>query len=379
MVRDLFAPCTLGLETILQQELVALGAGDTSIVRGGVRFRGDRALAYRSCLWLRSAVRVQELLAEARVSGPDGLYAWARSLDWAAWMGSRQTLAVDASVKGPIVTHGQFAALRIKDAIVDNFREAEGRRPAVDRERPDLPIRLVVREDEAALYRDLAGASLHKRGYRPILVKAPLNEAIAAGLLQLAEWDRKAPLLDPMCGSGTFVIEAAMLAADRAPGLGRHFAFENWLDHDRVLWARLRKEAERRFRPGVKVTLAGSDRHRGAIDLARKALRSAGLHDLARFQTCEIGSYEPTHRPEFVVSNPPWGERLSNEENAWRELGTFLHERCAGATAYLLSGDPGLTRHLRLRADRRWPVRVGPIDCRFIRYDIGSGREEEDS
>jgi len=235
MRREYFAPCTLGLEEVLAAEVRTLGGGDVTIRRGAVSFTGERRLGYAANLWLRSAVRVQERVAEFPAKGRTELEAAVGAIEWERWLDTHGTLAVDASVRDSEITHSGFAALVVKDAIVDRFRRLTGERPSVDADAPDLPVKLVLHRDRASLDLNLSGESLHKRGWRPIQVKSPVNEAIAAGLLMLSGWDRKSPLVDPMCGLGTFVVEAACLAADRAPGMLRRFAFEKWLDFDEPL------------------------------------------------------------------------------------------------------------------------------------------------
>ncbi len=376
MDRSFFAACTLGLENVLAGELTALGASDVHPGRGGVEFRGDENIGYRACLWLRSAVHVQELLVDAAVESPDDLYDRVFAVQWETMLAPDGTLAVDASVRDSFTTHSGFAALKTKDAVVDRFRDRVGRRPDVDTDRPDLPLKLVLKQDRMRLYRVWSGDSLHKRGYRPIQVKSPLNEAIAAGLLLATEWDRASPILDPLCGSGTFLVEAAFLALDRAPGFQRGFACERWIDLDRGVHAAARDEAQRRLRPSLPFLFDGADRHPGAIAIARQSARAAGVERMIRFTHAELAQFEPPQPPAFLVTNPPYGERLGagdDLEATWRDLGAFLHQKCRGATAWILSGNPEVTRLLGLRAEGRVPVRNGTIDCRFLRYRVFAG------
>jgi len=383
MTRDYFAPCTLGLEEVVAQEARGLGASDVEARRGGVAFRGERALGYAANLWLRSAVRVQEQVAHFAASGKDELYAACREVEWEKWLDVDGTLAVDASVRDSAITHSGFAALTVKDAVCDRFRAKTGRRPSVDVESPALPIKLVLQRDRATLYLNLSGESLHKRGWRPIQVKSPLNESIAAGLLLLSGWDRASPLVDPMCGSGTIAIEAACLAADRAPGMLRRFAFERFPDFDAKLWSDLKHEAAKRAQLSLPFVIEGADRHEGALSLAHRSVRAAQVEGLVKITHADASSFVPSlpaGGPFTVAVNPPWGERLGEGEElaqSWRDLGRFLHERCRGATAFVLSGDPGLPRQLGLRATRKWPVMVGPIECRLLRYDVFRSEPEE--
>jgi len=378
-----YAACTLGLEQVLHDELKALGVGHVQIRRGGCEFRGDLATGYAACLWLRSAVRVQEELTRGRVRHRDDLYALARSVDWSRSITTLQTLAVDASVRDSFANDTRFPALVVKDAICDQFREQKDKRPDVERERPDLLVKLVLHADQAILYRDLSGEPLHKRGYREILHKSPLNEALAAGLLLATDWDREEPLCDPMCGSATFLVEAAFLATDRAPGLARSFSFERFVDADLDAWRKLYDDADRRATAGAArcPQLLGNDRHPGALSIAETAIAAAGLKGKIRLQQGDVAAFAPSVAPKLVVVNPPYGERLdapTEELTAdWRALGRFFHSSCQGARAYVLSGNSDLTRHLGLRADSKLPVRNGPIECRWIRYEIGqAGRSD---
>jgi putative N6-adenine-specific DNA methylase len=378
---DFFAACSLGLEPALAEELrglEALGGGpvlDIDLRRGGVAFRGDRQTGYAANLWLRSAVRVQEELWNGTATTTDALYEQVRKLDWERWLRPAQTFSVLATARDSQLGDPRFCALRVKDAVVDAQRDRHGVRSNVDPKRPDVPLKLVVQREQVRLYRDWSGVSLHRRGWRPIQVKAPLNEATAAGLILLSDWDRKSPIADPMCGSGTFVIEAAQIAARRAPGLGRRFAFEGWPDSDRRLWNEAREAARDAALPSVGFPLMGADRHPGAIALAKRGAADAGVGGLVQFTTCSAREWTPPLPPATVFVNPPYGERLEGDDAAalvdsWSALGNFLHQRCGGSTAWVLCGNKALTRQLGLRTSRRIPVRNGPIECRWLRYEV---------
>jgi putative N6-adenine-specific DNA methylase len=359
------------LEDALAAELVGLGFGDVQVVGGGVFFGAKQRTACRALLWLRSAVRVLEPVARGNVESFDELYDLAASVPWEHLIGPDCTFAVRASVSHAPFSDRNFAVLRVKDAVVDRIRARCGRRPNVERTDADVPLRLVVRGMEASLFRDLAGGSLHRRGNREIQVKSPLSESVAAGLLLLTNWDQRSPLLDPMCGSGTFLVEAAAMATDRAPGIGRRFAAERFPDAVPGVWRDLREEARDRVRRSLPFPIFGSDRHAGAIGIARKVVRDAGMTRLVRFEVLDAADSEPPFAPSIVVCNPPWGGRLDDRspERAWHALGTFLR-RCQGADAWVLSGDAKLTRHLGLRASGRWPIKIGRFDARWLRYEI---------
>ncbi len=379
MSRRYFAACTLGLEEVLQNELVALGATDCEPGRGGVRFAGEARIGTAACLWLRSAIRVQEEITSDDVREESHLYELVRAVRWERFIGCDDTLAVDVALRDSFLTHSRYAAQLVKDAIVDRFRDREGRRPSVDTASPVLPVFVHLAQDRATLYVDLAGESLHKRGYHDVQVKSPLNESIAAGLLLASDWDRRSVLCDPMCGSATFLVEAAWLAGDRAPGLRRRFAFEKWQDHDAAAWRALVDDAKARAVRGAASIppLEGADRHGGAIAIARRSARTASVDRHIRLVESDVAQWVPGHAPSFCVVNPPYGERLGEGEDlveSWRALGDFFR-RWPGLVAWVLSGNPELTRHLRLSTSRKLPVRNGPIDCRFLRYTIDADRE----
>ena len=373
MIRRYFVPCTLGIEKALVRELHALNLDEVEEARGGATFLGDRRAGYRACIQLRSAIRVQEELARARVGSEHDLYRFIQSGDWSRYLSPRHTLAVHASLRDAPLSHSGYAAQKVKDAIVDWFRDRTGTRPNVDRDQPQVPLRLVMQHDLAILYRDLASESLHKRGYREAQVKSPLNEATAAGILLLAGYDGQSPILDPMCGSGTFLIEAAHMALHRAPGLGRHFPFETWPDFDASEYERVIAEARALAKHDLPFTFEGADRHRGAIGLAAKCGKAAGVASLIRFTHSEIREFRPERPPTLVFTNPPYGMRLDEDgdpESAWNDLGQFLKAECSGAKAYVLCGESGLSKHLRLKASQRFPVHNGPIECRLLKYEI---------
>ena len=373
-----YAACTLGLEEVLAKELRELGAGRVRQRRGGCSFEGELALGYACCLWLRTAVRVQQELAFGRVRGREDLYDLTQSVDWSQSITHLQTLAVDAAVRDSFANDTRFPALVVKDAVCDQFRERLGKRPSVERDRPDLPIKLVLQRDEAILYRDLGGAPLHKRGYRAIQHKSPLNEALAAGLLMLGGVNLEGPICDPMCGSGTLLIEAAFLAQQRAPGLARSFAFERFADLDVEAWRQIYADAEARIDTSASrmPKLMGNDRHPGALSIAHQAAKAADLTDHIQWSEGDAKDYAPPEPPATVVTNPPYGHRLDDDPEelagSWRSLGNFLHDRLHDGRAYVLSGDPQLSRHLGLRAGRKWPVHNGPIECRWLYYEVGN-------
>jgi putative N6-adenine-specific DNA methylase len=378
-VREYFAICTKGLEGVLAAEIASerIGGKDVKPGRGSVSFMGDRPTLYRAALEARTAVRLLMPVADGHVGTPEELYDLVRSVEWSAFMSVEQTLSVEAHVRESAITHSGFAALKTKDAVVDQFRDAVGRRPNVDRDHPHLGLQLRIYRDQATLSVDCSGDSMHKRGYRPVQAKAPLNEALAAGILKLAGWEGPAAaggiLADPMCGSGTLPIEAALIAGDIAPGLMREFPIRFRPDFDSALWERLKSDARRRFNAPPPGRLMANDLHPGAVAIARQSAKRAGVERSIAFREGDIADWEPAKAPTMVVVNPPYGERIGEAADLpglYKSLGTFLKRRCHGASAFVLSGNPELTRHIGLKSTERWVLFNGPIECRLLRYDI---------
>ncbi|MFT7521545.1 MAG: putative N6-adenine-specific DNA methylase, partial [Kiritimatiellia bacterium] len=360
MSRSFFASCTLGLEDIMCGELQAVGAEHVKTVKGGATFVGTLATAYRACLWTRSSSRIGERLFRDRAAGTrEQVYDAVFAFDWDSVIKKDQTFAIHTTLSGSYQNDTRFLSLVAKDAICDKLREQRGSRPDVDTKNPDVPLRLVIQRNRATLLRDMVGSSMHRRGWRPVQHKSPLNEATAAGLLLMTGWDGSQTLLDPMCGSATFLIEAAHIACDRAPGLRRRFAFESWHDLDKTAWREMQQEAEHRWQAGKtrELQIWGSDIHAGALQIARHSSELAGVRHIVKLKHRDVAALSTAGPPDLVVCNPPWGRRLEidEEHHAWAALGDFLREKCRGASAWTLSGDRELTQHLRLKANQRVP------------------------
>jgi putative N6-adenine-specific DNA methylase len=370
-----FATCGRGIEPCLARELENLGATAIDPGRGGVRFQGDRALLYRANLWLRSAIRVLRPILHATVTTPEELYDAVQSIDWTQFLTPDHTLAVDCNVRDSGITHSLYAALKTKDAICDQFISHRGRRPSVDTEEPMVGLNLHIARDEATLSLDSSGESLHKRGYRGKLYKAPLNEALAAAVVQLSGWTPGVPLVDPLCGSGTLPIEAAWLALRRPPGLTRRrFGFQGWIDFDIRIWTALRDEARTQVRKHLESPIAGADVRGDAIALAKECARAAGVGHVLRFDRRDVAEFSPPDGPPgFIVCNPPYGERLGDEGDIralYDTLGRVFRERCMGWSLCVLTANPALLRALDLRPDQDVPLYNGKIPCRLLRFRL---------
>lgn len=369
----LFATCARGLEIVLAEELRALRADGVEPGRGGVSFQGDLSLLYRANLWVRTAVRVLAPILEAPVHSTDDLYTAVQSVDWSIYMTPGHTLAVDCNVRDSAITHSKYAALRVKDAICDQFVAKVGKRPSVDVETPMIGLNLHIYQNRAVLSLDSSGESLHKRGYREMLTKAPLNEALAAGLILLTGWRGDVPLVDPMCGSGTLGIEAAWIALKRPPGLTRRrFGFMGWMNYDVGLWTELRDEARIRIEKQLRVPILGFDVRRDAIHFAQAGAKAAGIGHLLTFTQRDLADFAPPDGPPgILICNPPYGERIGDEKDlrgTYRTLGEVFRKRCPGWTLWVFTGNAFLARQIGK------PAHVidlfnGKIPCRFLRYD----------
>jgi putative N6-adenine-specific DNA methylase len=369
-----FATCARGVEPVLADELRALGAADVRPGRGGVAFAGDLALLYKANLWLRTAIRVLRPILEADVHSPDELYDAVRGLDWSRWMTPDHTLAVDCNVRDSHITHSKYAALRVKDAICDQFVERVGRRPSVDVNEPMVGLNLHVYHDHAVLSLESSGESLHKRGYRPALTRAPLNEALASALVLLTGWKGETPFVDPLCGSGVLPIEAAWLALRRPPGLTRkRFGFQGWMDFDVQLWTALRDEARRGVRKALPAPVLGSDVRGDVVAAAINNARAAGVGHLLRFDKRDVRDFRPPDGPPGVLlCNPPYGERIGEEKELfglYRLLGDVFLQRCPGWTAFVFTGNRALAESIGRRPSVQVPLYNGKIPCRLLRFD----------
>ena len=375
-----------GFADLVARELGACGAAQLRERSSGVAFAGTLESAYRACLWSRSANRVYLELAHFEARDAAEFHAAVRRIDWAAHLGPATTLACDFSGRHPAISHTHFGALKLKDGIVDALRLATGARPDVALERPGVRVHAHARGTNITVSIDLSGDSLHRRGYRGAAGEAPLKENVAAGVLLRCGWPelaaQGAEFLDPMCGSGTLCIEAALIAADRAPGLARdYFGFLAWRGHDAALWARLWEEAEARAAAGeaaARVTVRGTDRDPSAIGRARANAARAGVGRLVRIDAGVLADAAPLagrdpDRPGLLCTNPPYGLRMEDREGArtlHRELGAVLRERFQGWNAALLTGAPELGMELGLRAHRTHSVWNGGIECRLLRIKV---------
>ncbi|HWU69034.1 MAG TPA: bifunctional 23S rRNA (guanine(2069)-N(7))-methyltransferase RlmK/23S rRNA (guanine(2445)-N(2))-methyltransferase RlmL [Stenotrophobium sp.] len=378
----LFATCPRGVEPLLATELVTFGATGIKERTGGVACSGELATAYRACLWSRLASRVLMPLSTFPLTDVDALYAAAHAVDWPELFDLRSSFAIEVAGHSPNVTHTHYAGLKVKDAIADRFRALGGERPNVDTDNPDIRIHLHMDKLNGTLSLDLAGDSLHRRGYRARSVEAPLKENLAAAILIRAGWPelaaQGAPLLDPLCGSGTLVIEAAMIAADIAPGLLRaRYGFESWLDHKPKVWKDLRTEAAARKAAGLARTLppmAGQDLSSIAIKSARSNAERAGLGAHTQWTVMDASLARPIgERAGLLATNPPYGERLGAEAEIiklYSLLGATLKQHFGGWHASIFTGRPDLGPRIGLRTSSMYALFNGALPCKLLNFEI---------
>jgi 23S rRNA (guanine2445-N2)-methyltransferase / 23S rRNA (guanine2069-N7)-methyltransferase len=364
-----------GLADLLARELTAFGASNVRERSTGVSFDGTLETAYRACLESRTANRVLLVLGERECVSTEDFYAFARTIDWTLHLAPGATLACDFSGKHPSIVHTHFGALKLKDAIVDSLREQSGERPDVARDKPSVRAHAHARGTKVTLAIDLSGDSLHRRGYRGAAGEAPLKENVAAGILLRAGWPGFAAAFDPMCGSGTFVIEAALIAAGKAPGLTRdYFGFLGWRGHDAALWERIHAAALARVREPTEFQIRGADQDPHAIRAARTNAERAGVQEWTSFEIAPLSSAAPmVATGGLLVTNPPYGVRLEDRDAAMRihqELGQVLRERFQGWQAAVLSGGSDLGLELGVRAHRTHTLWNGALECRLLRLKI---------
>ncbi len=374
-----------GLEAPAAEELEALGGGAVRPLRRAVAFRTDLAGYYRLHLQARLPFRLLRQLARFPCRNREELYDGVqRAIDWEGWLPPHRSFRVEVSGSAPGLSHSHFCALQVKNALVDGQRQRWGERSSVDRQDPDLVLHLHLGRGEAVLSLDGGGASLHRRGWRAAMGLAPLKENLAAGLIALTGWDGRVPLADPLCGSGTLLIEAACRALGRAPGLDatgqpRPFAFERWPDFEADLWHREVEAARALARDCLAdghplAPIVGMERDPDVLEQARFNAEAAGVAPWLELRPGDFRSFQPPPGPAgILVCNPPYGERLGGAEDLrslYGDLGGRLRQFCSGWTLWLLSGNPELSGALRLKASRRIPVSNGGIDCRWLRYEL---------
>lgn len=375
-----FATCPRGLETLFAEELTPLGASRLRTVPGGVHFSGDWPVCYRANLESRLATRILWQIAQGPYTREEDIYKLAMAQQWPELFALSRTFRVlTTAIRSPLKSI-DFVTLRVKDAICDRFRSQGGERPNVDTREPDVRIHVFLTEDTCTLYLDTSGTPLWQRGLRQASVDAPLKENLAAGILKLSGWQPGMTLLDPMCGSGTFLLEAAQIALDIAPGLNRSFGFEKLKSFDALAWAPIKAAAEARRKPNAELPLFGADIDPQAVRTTRRNFKDAGLGNVAEIIDSDLLDLEPPGAPGVLIANPPYGERIGEQDELaafYPELGSLLKRHYAGWNCYFFSADTRLPKLVGLKPSRKTPLFNGALECRLyeIKMVAGSNRK----
>ena len=362
---------------VLAQELALLKASEIVPTDGGVAFAGPWPLVYRANLESRVASRILWQIATAHYRNEDDIYRTALALRWPQWFGVERTIRINVSaIKSPLRSL-DFATLRIKDAICDRFRDATGKRPSVDTHAPEVRVHAFLSSDQITLYLDTSGEALFKRGWRKQAGEAPLRENLAAGILQLSGWRPGTPLYDPMCGSGTLLIEAAMIALDIVPGARRGFGFETLANFDRAAWQDCLDAAKARERKPERLDIFGSDLYGDALKTARENVAAAGLEAVVNLKQVNVLEAAPPAEGGILIANPPYGVRLEEEPalaDFYPKLGDVLKQRFAGWTAYIFTSDLRLAKLIGLKPSKRTPLYNGSLECRLFEFKLVAGQ-----
>jgi putative N6-adenine-specific DNA methylase len=376
---EMIAKTQLGLEEVLADELRALGAQDVTILNRAVSFVGDLGFMYKANLNLRTAIRILKPVFKFTARKDVELYEEAYKLDWSKYISVDNTIAVNAAVNSDFFNHSHYVALKVKDAIVDYFRDlTKGKRPNVDTKNPDVRINIHISNDKCNISLDSSGDSLHKRGYRHATNEAPISEVLAAGLVLLSDWDRQSDFLDPMCGSGTILIEAAMIACNIPPALHRKsFGFMNWLDFDEELWEKIKEVSIDKI-IDFKGKITGCDRAFASFRKAEANIKDAMLDDVINVKRANF-----FRQPELfdttgtILFNPPYGERLDVDiVELYGQIGDTFKKYYEGCSAWLITSDEEAMHSINLRHTRRIKLYNGMLECRFLKYEMYSGTKK---
>jgi len=368
-----------GLEEVLVAELEALGATNIKKVTRAVEFEGDKKLLYRANYELRTALRILVPFYNFRARHENHFYKKVSEFDWSELISNHQTFAINSAVSSRYFNHSKYMSLKMKDAIVDQFRSRTGERPSIDIKNPDLRFHLLIQDDRCEIAMDSSGGSLHKRGYRQTTVEAPINEALAAGMILLSGWKNEVPLLDPMCGSGTIPIEAALIARNMPPQiLKERFAFHEWKDYDRNLWEEVVKETEERSNSD-DLKIISSDIDPQARHFSRKNAILIGLADDLTFERKDFYAIEGNEDNGVVIMNPPYHERLELEdvETFYKEIGDHLKFKFQGWTAWMISSNKDGLKSIGLRPSKKHTLYNGKLECKYQKFELFKGKRLE--
>ncbi len=375
----LVAKTLSGLEGVLADELTLINAENIQLLKRAVSFEGDEELLYKSNYLCRTALRILKPIAEFQANNEDELYDQIKGIRWEDYLDPKQTFAIDGFTVRSNLTHSYYIALKTKDAIADYYVEKIGRRPSVDTKEPDIQINVHINDNLCTVSLDSSGDSLHKRGYRLSGGIAPVNEVLASGLVLLSGWDKESTLLDPFCGSGTILMEAAMISQDIPAGYYRKsFCFEKWKDFDPDLWEKVKEEANAQVRE-VDVQIIGSDKSVEAINLARKNIRAARLHKDIWVIDKAFEKFTPPSQEGTIVTNPPYGERIQLHDiiSLYKMIGDTLKKNYAGWKAWIISSDVKALKLVGLKPSSKFDVFNGKLPCKFYKFELYEGSRKK--
>lgn len=377
---EMIAKTHQGLETVLAEELRSIGAEDIITTARTVSFSGDKEMMYKANIQLRTALRILKPIYNFKARTEDEFYGQAKKFDWLRVMDISQKYAVDSVVSSEAFNHSRYVALKLKDAIADHFREKTGKRPFVDPLNPQIRVHINITDDDCTISLDSSGESLHRRGYRLAQDASPINEVLAAGMILLSGWNGDCDFIDPMCGSGTILIEAGLIANGIPPGIFRkNFGFENWPDFDEALLQQVYNDdsMEREF----KYSIIGSDISKRAVEISTENIRNAGLQKKIDIKVRSIFEYNPPTGKGIVVTNPPYGEKLKKEqiETFYRQLGDCFKQNYAGYDVWLISNNFDAIKSFGLRPSKTISITNGALECKYHRYSMYQGAPKEKS
>ena len=367
-----------GLEEVLANELRNIGARDIKVMKRAVSFRGNKKLMYRANYELRTAIRILVPFHSFRVRHESALYNKIKAIDWSDFMNVNDTLAIDAVTHSKYFNHSKYAALKTKDAIVDQFREKFGKRPNVNIYTPTLRLNVHINDDQCTLSLDSSGESLHKRGYRKETLEAPINEVLAAGMIQLSGWQKDCNFIDPMCGSGTILFEALLYARNIPPQYKReYFSFKKWNDFDEKLWNEVVQEAKER-ETNLEYKILGFDKDFQAIRVTERNMEQAGLTGQIELQRKRFESLQPPEEKGILIMNPPYDERIQdrNINDLYEMIGDRFKQAFPGYNAWIISSNMEALKHIGLRPSRRISLYNGALDCKFLKFEIYAGSKK---
>lgn len=372
----MLAKTSFGFEELLIEELKSIGATDIKKGTRAVFFSGTLETMYAANLHSRVALRILKPVTSFRAANENQLYEEVKKIDWSEFLDADGTIAVDAVTVKSALTHSLYISLKTKDAIVDQFRDKTGIRPNVDLRFPKVRINVHLSDNVATISLDSSGESLHRRGYRAQQGEAPLNETLAAGMVMLSGWDRQSPFTDMMCGSGTILIEAALLARNIAPGIfKKEFGFERWNDFDADLWNLIRERAKSAEKKSLEFEITGIDRSHQMIKLAGQNAAEAGVADDIKFHAQSFEHYTPSISQQTIVSNPPYGGRITDDDlfELYRQIGSQLKKKYEGSVAWILTANKDAAKHIGLHASRKIQLYNGALECRYLKFELYQG------